>query len=116
MEGDVRIDCSIHLPPAGIDALVNDSLVSISESIQLLVFRSGPDMPDILKDLTWGACVVGVLRSLFGFLYLRCVFAPEHRVTRPHVNAVRHTPVIQRSKSMHGPGNAIFLYHRCTVA
>ena len=113
MQGDVRIGCSIHLPPAGIDALVNDSLVSISESIQLLVFRS---RPDTLKALTWGAYVVGVLCSLFGFLYLRCVFSPEHRVTRPHVNAVRYTPVIQRSKSIHGPGDAIFLYHRRTVA
>jgi hypothetical protein len=116
MEGDVRIDCSIHLLPAGIDALVNDSLVSTSESIQLLVFRSGPDMSDTLKALTWGAYVVGVLCSLFGFLYLRCGFSPEHRVTRPHVNAVRHTPVVQRSKSIHGPGDAIFLYHRRTVA
>jgi hypothetical protein len=88
MQGDVRIGCSIHLPPAGIDALVNDSLVSISESIQLLVFRS---RPDTLKALTWGADVVGVLCSLFGFLYLRCVFSPEHRVTHPHVNAVSHT-------------------------
>ena len=34
----------IHLPPAGIDALVNHSEVSISESIQLPVSRSRADV------------------------------------------------------------------------
>jgi len=41
MQADIRIDCNIHLPPAGIDALVNDSLVGISGSIQLTGFDPG---------------------------------------------------------------------------
>jgi hypothetical protein len=41
MQADIRIDCNIHLPPAGVDALVNDSLVSISESIQSTGFDPG---------------------------------------------------------------------------
>jgi len=33
----------------------------------------------------WGAYAVGVLCSLFGFLYLRCEISPEFCVTLPHV-------------------------------
>ena len=43
MQADVRIDCYIHVSPAGIDALVNDSLVGMSWSIQLPVSWSGAD-------------------------------------------------------------------------
>jgi len=43
MQVDVQTDCYIHLPPAGIDALVNDSLVGMSWSIQLPVSWSGAD-------------------------------------------------------------------------
>lgn len=50
----------------GIDALVNDSLVGMSE------FLAGElKPPDCSSALMWGAYVTGLLCSLFGYLYLR---------------------------------------------
>lgn len=50
--GDVFKALTRELWSIGIDALVNDSLVSMT--------------------LTWGAYVVGISCSLFGYLYLKC--------------------------------------------
>jgi len=56
---------------SGIDALVNDSLVGMSESP---VGNS-----DVFwwysAALTWGAYVIGLLCSLFGYLYLRRAYS-----------------------------------------
>ena len=58
----------------GIDALVNDNLISISESLHI---RSGcpssrlPFRGTLYLALTFGAYIVGLLTALFAYLYLR---------------------------------------------
>ena len=56
----------------GIDAIINDSLVSMSKySRYAVVYVCGANWP--LPALTWGAYATGLLCSLFGYLYLRCM-------------------------------------------
>ena len=55
----------------GIDAIVNDSLVSMSECQVWSKIISG--MLSLTSSaLTWGAYIVGLLSSLLGYIYLRC--------------------------------------------
>jgi hypothetical protein len=54
----------------GIDALVNDSLVGMSKHFRRSVFGWGYEYVPY-KALTWGAYIVGLLSSLFAYLYLR---------------------------------------------
>lgn len=53
----------------GIDALVNDSLVGTSKS---LTASANSIWLIVSPALLWGAYVVGMLSSLFAYLYLRC--------------------------------------------
>ena len=54
----------------GIDALVNDSLVSMSGC---LIRHGVALMIDCMcLALTWGAYAIGLMSSLFAYLYLRC--------------------------------------------
>lgn len=53
----------------GIDALVNDSLVGTSK---LLTGFANSIWLMVSPALLWGAYVVGMLSSLFAYLYLRC--------------------------------------------
>lgn len=55
----IRTDCCIHLPHAGIDVLVYDSLISVGRTSRPF---SDPGLAlQVREALTWSAYAVGVL-------------------------------------------------------
>lgn len=65
----------------GIDALVNDSLVGMSESPQDSEIFKLTQRP--FTALMWGAYAIGLLCSLFAYLYLRCMCDSIYKLQLP---------------------------------
>lgn len=98
----------------GVDALVNDSLVGMSECPSFISTCHAHLLNPILQALTWGAYAVGMLCSLFAYLYLRCESSVPHvygAVQGADPTQCRHTPVVQHRWAVHRACAPLFIPH-----